>query len=292
MILLTLNTHSLVERDYEKKLDVFVSEIFRLRPDVICLQEVNQSRTAKVASEEKLFSFTHTGEGISVKEDNHALRVVEKLCRLGAFYYWTWLPIKIGYGKYDEGMATLSLSPIEKTKSILLSGRDDYLDWRTRKSLVVLTKNGWFYNIHMGFWGDEKEPFLPQWERLLGSMPSDEKVTLMGDFNSPAEIRGEGYDKVLESGFFDTFSLAEKKDGGTTVGGEIDGWRGSRSPMRIDYIFCRESLTVKASETVFNGKTTPIVSDHYGVLVSLCREGQPPSLKGCGENAELCRLSK
>lgn len=289
MTLLTLNTHSLIEPDYEKKLDIFVSEIFRLRPDVIALQEVNQSLGARAAAKERLFSLSQSGESVPIREDNHALRVVEKLCRLGVFYYWTWLPIKIGYGKFDEGMATLSLLPIEKANNVLLSERDNYKDWRTRKSLGVLTKDGWFYNIHMGFWGDEKEPFSSQWERLYLSLPRDEKVTLMGDFNSPAELRGEGYDKVLESGFFDTFSMAEKRDVGNTVGGDIDGWRGNTSPMRIDYIFCRDRLRVKTSETIFDGKDTPIVSDHYGVMATLCRESQMPTEEKRGECAEFCR---
>ena len=28
----------------------------------------------------------------------------------GICYYWTWLPVKLGYGKYDEGMAIFSNS--------------------------------------------------------------------------------------------------------------------------------------------------------------------------------------
>ena len=42
MKLLTLNTHSLEEKDYEKKLKIFTEEILKEKPDVIALQEVNQ----------------------------------------------------------------------------------------------------------------------------------------------------------------------------------------------------------------------------------------------------------
>ena len=47
----------------------------------------------------------------------------------------------------------------------------------------------------------------------------------MGDFNSPASVRGEGYDLVRVSGFKDTWDLAEKKDAGFTAPPKIDGWK-------------------------------------------------------------------
>ncbi|MBQ8378789.1 MAG: hypothetical protein IJX42_06640 [Oscillospiraceae bacterium] len=43
MKLMTLNTHSLVEENYEKKLDTFVKGVISEKPDIIALQEVNQS---------------------------------------------------------------------------------------------------------------------------------------------------------------------------------------------------------------------------------------------------------
>ena len=43
MKLITLNTHSLVEPDYENKLKLFAEAVLRERPDVVALQEVNQS---------------------------------------------------------------------------------------------------------------------------------------------------------------------------------------------------------------------------------------------------------
>ena len=47
----------------------------------------------------------------------------------------------------------------------------------------------------------------------------------MGDFNSPSEFRAQGYDCIQNAGWLDTYCLAEKKDGGITVEGCIDGWR-------------------------------------------------------------------
>ena len=46
MKLLTLNTHSLVEAEYERKLCDLVTAVCDIRPDIIALQEVSQSLSA------------------------------------------------------------------------------------------------------------------------------------------------------------------------------------------------------------------------------------------------------
>lgn len=51
MKLLTLNTHSLLEENFEKKLEWFVEIILKEKPDIIALQEVNQSMDAPLASQ-------------------------------------------------------------------------------------------------------------------------------------------------------------------------------------------------------------------------------------------------
>ena len=48
MKLLTINTHSLIEDNYRKKLDIFVDVIYRIRPDIIAMQEVNQTINAPI----------------------------------------------------------------------------------------------------------------------------------------------------------------------------------------------------------------------------------------------------
>ena len=51
MKLLTLNTHSLIEPDYEAKRDAFVDFIAEEQPDVFALQEVNQTAAAPLLGE-------------------------------------------------------------------------------------------------------------------------------------------------------------------------------------------------------------------------------------------------
>ena len=93
----------------------------------------------------------------------------------------------------------------------------------------------------------------------------------MGDFNNPAETRGEGYDAIKKSGWYDSFELAEHKDRGITADKMIDGWKEknmAQNGIRIDQIWCNKKAVVASSEVIFNGINREIVSDHYGVVVN------------------------
>jgi len=280
MKILSLNTHSLQEENYEEKLDIFLKFILQEQPDLIALQEVNQSTNATEVGNAECIGMVSLPEiRISLKIDNHALRVVRALRYAGIHCSWAWLPIKRGYDKYDEGVAILSLKePITHTDVCTISRADDYMNWRTRKVLGVRVGNRreWFYTVHMGWWQDAQEPFIDQWDilsRHLEPIAFMNRVWLMGDFNSPAEVRGQGYDLISGDGWKDTFILAEKKDSGCTVSGVIDGWRElldnpeSMPGMRIDHIWCSKEAPVLKSRVVFNGKHEPVVSDHFGILM-------------------------
>jgi len=281
MKILTLNTHSLREADYEIKLAAFVEFILRERPDIIAMQEVNQSAESPIARDCR--GMVKLPESrIPLRADNHALQVADILEDGGIAVSWTYLPIKLGYGRYDEGIALMCLNgSISDTDTCTISRRDDYLNWRTRKALGVRTDNHpeWFYTVHMGWWHDEEEPFSGQWDilnRRLGPAAMKNRVWLMGDFNAPAEVRNEGYDLISHTGWKDTFFMAEKRDEGHTVRGAIDGWRGmisENSGMRIDHIWCSQSVPVKTSKVVFDGAHEPVISDHFGVMIET--KGEP-----------------
>lgn len=253
MKLLTINTHSIIETGYKKKLEIFVDAVGKIQPDIIAMQEVNQ---VKIGS-----SF------------NHAEAVVSMLEKIGVNYYYKWLPIKLGYGMFDEGLAVLSKWPIEYSKSFFISEINDYYNWKTRKVLGIKTKGQWFYSVHMGWWKDEEEPFFNQWKKLLSKLDMTEKIWLMGDFNSEASVLREGYELVKKSGFYDSFSVAESKDNGITVGKKIDGWKTTDiDGMRIDYIFSNFKTRIKSSKVIFNGDYYDVVSDHFGVLIEVLEE--------------------
>ena len=281
MRLLTLNTHSLVEPDYDSKLQIFIEAIKEMRPDVIALQEVNQTSGKRKLSDAEAPGRVLNGyEQKEISEDNHVAKVAAALCQAGLMYYWTWLPMKLGYGVYDEGLAIMSRRPIARTDVELLSRTSSYNDWRCRYLLGIQHSGSddWYYSTHLGWWDDEKEPFKEQWQRLekhIGKKKEHSRVFLLGDFNSPAQVRGEGYDLIKANGWLDTYGMAAAKDDGITVPGIIDGWREklaeteSAEGMRIDQIWCSSSLAVKSSRVCFDGRREAVVSDHFGILVEI-----------------------
>ncbi len=280
MKLLTINTHSLVEENYENKLLTFVGAICIEKPDVIAMQEVNQTVNEKSVCEDNIGGYVRCKPGIKLRQDNHVLRVVNMLKAAGMDYYFTWLPIKLGYDKYDEGLAILSRHPIVDVKDYCISICDDYNNWKTRRILGVKSMNQWFYSIHMGWWNDNDEPFSKQWGKLTEcvgeNITKGECVWLMGDFNSRADIRDEGYDMVLSSGWYDTYEKAFIRDNGVTVKNNIDGWKkcsdkdsGMDVQMRIDYIWCNYNKRIRSSKVIFNGVNRDIISDHYGVMIEV-----------------------
>lgn len=277
MKILTLNTHSLVEEDYERKLLQFVEMAAAEQPDIIGLQEVNQRKDARVLPEERLHGYTRcSGFQGAVKEGNHAARLAELLEKKGVSYHWTWIPVKLGYDIYEEGLAVFSRRPILETDEFSISHTEDFHNWKRRKILGIRTDgpvDHWFYTVHMGWWKKDEETFWDQWDAVQAGLEDKIKgggnVWIMGDFNSPAQAKNEGYDYVKQSGWLDTYTLAQKRSGEYTVEQVIDGWRDRNtcSGMRINYIWSRRREAVTSSRVVFDGTQYPQISDHYGVMI-------------------------
>jgi len=281
MKLLTLNTHSLQETAHRQKLDWFVAGLLRERPDLIALQEVNQTRSAPIAAPSAAAGLVPLpGIRIPLRRDNYAAQVARQLRIAGVDCSWTWLPVKIGYGLYDEGLALLSTGrPIRALDAFPISRTEEYSNWRTRQVLGARLEglDDWFYSVHMGWWDDPEEPFQAQWQQLnhtLRQKRAAGPVWLLGDFNSPAEVRGEGYDCILRSGWQDTHTLSGTSSPGFTVEGSIDGWQARLSApppagMRIDQIWCSRSVPVIRSRVLFDGRHAPRVSDHFALLAEI-----------------------
>ncbi|WP_277630719.1 endonuclease/exonuclease/phosphatase family protein [Atopococcus tabaci] len=267
MKLLTLNTHSWMEEEALEKLTFLCEAIAAQQFDVIALQEVNQSIAAPLVEPSRLLSFEEANKEHPIKEDNFALLLQEKLREKGLSYYWTWEPSHVGYDRYDEGLALLSLNPIEEVSSFFVSENKSYDNYKSRKALGIKSKGHWYFSLHLGWWQDEEEPFSSQWEKAQKVFESlSGLIFLMGDFNNPADQKEEGYDSVSQQ-WFDTYTLAEEKDNGFTVAKAIDGWIDNQTGLRMDYIFSNHPVPVISSKVIFNGHHYPVISDHFGVAV-------------------------
>ncbi|MBE6568830.1 MAG: exodeoxyribonuclease III [Ruminococcaceae bacterium] len=268
MKLLTLNTHSLMETEYPAKLEIFAEMAAAERPDIIALQEVNQHMDGEEADLSLAPGYCPCTDK-PIRADNHVYNAVRLLAEKGISCYWTWLPVKIGYGQFDEGLALISFSPITGTDVCTVSARDDYADWRTRKILGITTEKrpgAWFYCVHYGWWNDENEPFAAQWQKTAAHLPSDCPVWLMGDFNSPAEVRGKGYDLVRASGWRDSWENAYVRDDGITVYKNIAGWENNTGGIRVDQIWHNRDVRAERSFVICNDRWYPVISDHFGVI--------------------------
>ena len=280
MKILTLNTHSLQEENHRQKLSWFVEGILREKPDMIALQEVNQTAEEELMALELLEGQYPIPGCMPIRKDNYAALVASRLRQAGIDCYWVWLPMKRGYNEFDEGVAILSLGrPIRCVDQFPISGVNDYNNWRTRAALGVQLEGleDWFYCLHMSWWNDESEQFLDQW-RILNSCIAAKRmcgnVWLMGDFNAPDTVPGQSYEHIVASGWIDTYKVAHRKDDGITVPGFIDGWRDLQNReitegMRLDYIWCSRRKEILSSRTLFNGQKEPVVSDHYGVMIEV-----------------------
>lgn len=271
--LLTLNTHAWIEENQHEKIEQLAQFINQNDFDVIALQEVNQSIQAETLSAAVMNCFHHVENNTVVKADNYAY-VLRKL--LHTEYYWTYIPVHVGYDKYDEGLAILSKTPIKEAFGAYISELLDYGNYRTRKLLGIKTaisgEDMWFVNGHYGWWHDDVEPFGPQWKQSLaamnkhvGSLPA----FIMGDFNNAAHVEGEGYSTVIQSGWHDCYELAAEKDEGHTVVKAIAGWEENQIKLRIDYVFSNREIPIQSSKVVLNGVDGPVVSDHFGVAVEI-----------------------
>lgn len=276
MKLITLNIHGYERgesaQEHRRRIGQTAREILRERPDVLALQECTQMHEgSRVAGAVPGFAAPvdlDAGPGVvtpPLREGNTALELAELLRAQDASWSFSWVGAKIGYEVCDEGLALFTRLPILEAQTFYLSALRDYASWRCRRALQVRTAQGLFVCVHLGWWDDEKEPAAGQIERLCRRVERRGSTFLLGDFNADATVRGEGYDLLLSSGWQDTYALARERDAGLTALGEIDGWAGARGGRRIDYIFSGEKRAVQSSLVIFDGKDSPVVSDHFGV---------------------------
>lgn len=265
MKLLTLNTHSWLEDQPLLKIEQLATKIAAENYDVIALQEVNQLRVADNATQ-------------SIQPDNYGLLLVTALQNKGINYDYRWVSVHQAYKKFDEGIALLSLRPIEATDELILSPLHfQYEHYQRRKALgIKLTINQhicWFYSVHFSWWqSDTTLGFQYEWLTLANHLrqhPIDSLVFLMGDFNNPAHVRNQGYELIESTNWHDTFYSAKQTTGIATVNKGIAGWEDNHQGIRIDYIFTSKPIPVLSSAVCFNGDKGPIVSDHFGIEITL-----------------------
>lgn len=265
MKLLTLNTHSWQEEDQLNKMEQLAQAIIEQDFDVIALQEVNQHQDSPKVSQKIPSNYP-------IKEDNFAYLLHQHLLKSNKHYGLCWDHVHQSYGVYQEGLAFLTKSPILEHECIDLIHPYDEKFWKSRRAVRIQIKYNEqrvdLFNCHCGWWDDEESSFQQQMHYIQQKIPSH-LTLLLGDFNNPAHIKAQGYEYLLQQGFFDCFNLALDKDEGFTVEKEIDGWRTNTKKLRIDLILSNQKIKVESSHVIFNDKNYGIISDHFGVTTKI-----------------------
>ena len=279
MKLLTLNAHSWMEPNSKQKMACLAQHIAAEQYDVIAFQEINQSRFAPKASVKDNPYYFPAKERPNIHKNNFAYVLQQTLLKMGTAYYWAWFPCHMGYRLYDEGVAIFSRHPIQELHGFVISSKKPYFSQKRRGVVGIeitnINERMLFYSCHLSGWQDKKKnAFLQEWlslESSLAALHPDQKIVLLGDFNASANRRGKGYDWVTKvSGWHDTYALAPFPKGKFTFPAYQTGSiHQKQQPRRIDYILCNYKPTVLSAEIIFDGKDTPLISDHCGLKVSL-----------------------
>lgn len=277
MKLLTLNVHSWLEVHQIPKIYELAHFIVSESVDVVALQEVNQFRHSPLAGEPERFL---GGNEQPIRQDNFALILNQFIAELtGHSYYWGWAEAHIGFDRYDEGVAVLAKMPVARIEMVNLAPSYSYTDVPRRVALAVQLgeehQGVWVVSTHMSWWQREGvhyfEKEFRQLDAQIHQLACGAPVLLAGDFNSPAEVRGEGYDLMTSMGWIDTFTTAQKVTGEATVHKPIAGWDALvAAQQRIDFVFSSTDLKVAEHSVIFpDNDPTVAISDHSGLYLDI-----------------------
>ncbi len=248
--ILSLNLHCLVEADLDAKQRRIAREIHDRDIDVVCLQEVAQSMDQPLVHD-------------NIKADNYALTLQRLLHDLGKHYHLAFVPFKMSFNKYDEGLAILSRHTLHNVAHAYLSKGRDYADWTTRKILVAdihLEENVLSVaTTHFG-WTDDNETFEDQVDTAMRLLQRDNPVLLAGDFN--VRPNTTEFQHVLSHGFHDVFADDPMLSTHPTHGGMYV----HETASRIDYIVVNRPHERLDGAILF---TEEPVSDHYGIYARI-----------------------
>ncbi len=248
------------------KKNLFVPFVKKYKPDIICLQETkaeqNQSEVDLPEYEEYWNSATRKGySGTAIFSKNKPLSVI-----LG-------LPKKIEkkYGIEDDGYGNPNL----EGRVVTLEFKDFYVisvytpNAKDDLSRIPLRHKKWdpaFLEYMKEL--EKKKPVIFGGDLNVAHTPDDlarpkENIGKKGFTNEERE----GIQKIIDSGFVDTFRIFTKDNGHYTWWSHFANARARNVGWRIDYIF----VSPKLAKKVKSAKILPEVmgSDHCPVLVEL-----------------------
>lgn len=261
--LLTLNTHSWYEENFEEKFAELIKALLVHDFDIICFQEINQKLESTILQEKP-----------RIRSTNFALLVTNALnaAHKNERYTFTYEPFKISYESHEEGLAILTRHKTLETESFYITPEHQKHSWKERKGLVsTIEVKGIplrIVNVHTGHYGDLEFSFFKQLKEIKSTFDDFEHVFICGDFNT--EEDSKGYPQILDMLMVhDMHTLCKNPTKDTqiyTVDALIAGWD-THHKKRIDYIFSKQAYNVQTSQLIFDNNNFKQISDHFGYYV-------------------------
>lgn len=240
-----------------KRIHVLVAKIIEIRPQIVCLQEITFSGTAK-----RVFKlFTDAG----YKCVYNANKILNK----GGLFVATLLPIVTSEFKSFKDQGTLD--SLQVTDRLLVKGYQ-------KLNILIGGENISLFNTHLTCVYNLKSTrqvgtLKKQLGQLMKELENENsKAILTGDLNfTPNDPL---YAQMLENNKLkDPLSNSKR----ITVSGKNTNRQGlykSGSDMKLDYTLLTKGLNTKSQEVIFD-KTYKIdekkshLSDHYGLITAI-----------------------
>lgn len=276
--MLTLNCHSLQGFDTKQQITELVDQIVREKVTVFALQEANQPQDTPIIKSETLNQVNYIKpkeeQSKPIREGNFAYLLQCALCKVKLNFSWSWCAAHQLLGKYDEGLALFSLSPLYQVSAEKIDIHPDITaGTRVHKILSGKLHNAeetLLVTTHLD--GQTTQRFTLEWDcfyrklKYLGALHLP--TYILANFNVDAEEDRHGYEYMCRE-LQDTYVTAISKGDGMTVRGQLDGWGKKELARRIDYILTNANHEVTSSRICFDGYESQKISDHAGVIIEV-----------------------
>ena len=241
--LLTLNLWNISE-PLEPRYHALAAGLKKLRPDIVCLQEVYRDP----------------------KSGRSQAELVAEMCRLGHRVGENGLSILSSQPAVRSAIEPLPQMPDDPPRKVLLA--EFVLE--ARRLLVV--------NTHLAYHPKMIEGRKKQAQAILTAIrrhdpnPGDCPKVLCGDFNDVPDSPAIRLVLNDELGFRDAFAKCHPRSRGLTYSPARNPYVDPRwtENQRIDYVFLSRGLRPQNCSVVFDGaRGFDFVSDHFGVFCSI-----------------------
>ncbi len=230
---------------WEFRRDVLVNTVREKAPDVMGTQELFYEQGQYIA--EKLPEYAWFGVSRrGNREDEH----------MGVFYRKDRLKL------VDSGNFWLSETPDTPGSMSWNVSLPRMVTWAVFE-IAGTGKRFRYFNTHFAHRREDEDARLRSARLILErveKLPADMPFIMTGDFNAPAG--GEVY-KIFAGSMREAWAGAERRTG---PDGTFNGFKGTGTGPRIDWIFFRGPVRVVEAETVTRNEDGRYPSDHFPVF--------------------------